>query len=683
MKNILSSPALLFCVLFAASMAQSQARFTSGPSIVKNGDSVAISFEVSASTDVEVAVLGPDSIVVRHLAAGVLGGEFAPPEPLAAGLTQRVVWDGKNDAGEPVFGPVEFRVRLGLRPVLKRHINVLPEITKANMRRFENWPTLVKTADGRDSIAYLGNYWGVIDTARYLNPQGDYIDLYHPLFQSRKYPMGPTYEHRTELDLEVDDVTDDVYVHGQNTNSGGDYPNAAIFHYNRNTGALVKKISFTRAMFSVDSFVGNAGYSEPMLSWDRQYFHYINASHNAYFRFDRNGLPAPWPQTGSHIVRWNSGLGSGDIHSEGHAAAPDGSMYVINYRAVVHTYTVAFGVTRIKDGVAQVNVLDSLECSLSGGIQVDPKGFIYLGTNLRPNGKYVPDFVVQDSLNDSVPSFIPDSINNKAYPPDPRVLFTQKRVAHELYGSIAKMRPDGGVLVQSASTAAPYTGGSTAQNKYIDARGVEWTHYGLSHVLVHGGMGGCWCNQIRFDIDKYGRIFYPNTFNYEMCAMDNNRNAIYRVKNREVPGLALSVGHQVRATDRGLYITDAYRNRVAVFDWATDAEQRVGLDMAADASPSSALRPMVRSAPNPFSAAASILVNLPSTDWNGRALTMRVFDMRGRLVRELSCSPGKAAAYRFNWDARDAQGRPAVAGAYTLRLSYGKETLTHRLTLLR
>ena len=62
--------------------------FVQKPSATAAGKGAKIAFELSAPTDIEVAVLSADGKVVRHLAAGVLGGKSPPPEPLKAGLAQ-------------------------------------------------------------------------------------------------------------------------------------------------------------------------------------------------------------------------------------------------------------------------------------------------------------------------------------------------------------------------------------------------------------------------------------------------------------------------------------------------------------------------------------------------------------------------------------------------------------------
>jgi len=91
-----------------------EASFSAKPSTAKDGDKVKISFAVAGPTDVEVAVLGADGKVVRHLAAGVLGAQAAPPEPLKAGLSQTLEWEGRDDLGKPAAGgPFKVRVRAG------------------------------------------------------------------------------------------------------------------------------------------------------------------------------------------------------------------------------------------------------------------------------------------------------------------------------------------------------------------------------------------------------------------------------------------------------------------------------------------------------------------------------------------------------------------------------------------
>jgi hypothetical protein len=60
-------------------------------------------------------VLDSQGKIVRHLAAGVLGGKNPPPEPLKAGLSQMLEWDLKDDNGKTVpGGSFKVQVRAGM-----------------------------------------------------------------------------------------------------------------------------------------------------------------------------------------------------------------------------------------------------------------------------------------------------------------------------------------------------------------------------------------------------------------------------------------------------------------------------------------------------------------------------------------------------------------------------------------
>jgi len=114
---------VLILLACSAPAARADVAFSEKPRAERAGDSVQIRFAVSGPTDVEVAVLDAGGNVVRHLAAGMLGGEDAPPAPLQPGLSQEISWDGNDDAGKPATGgPFRVRVALGLTPRMHRII---------------------------------------------------------------------------------------------------------------------------------------------------------------------------------------------------------------------------------------------------------------------------------------------------------------------------------------------------------------------------------------------------------------------------------------------------------------------------------------------------------------------------------------------------------------------------------
>src|SRR6185503_19544796 len=94
------------CALLLAGSVASAAEvaFSTPPSAKKEGDKVVVSFAISAKSDVEVAILDAKGEPIKHLAAGVLGGEKPPPEPLKPGLSQSLTWDSKDDFGKAAEG---------------------------------------------------------------------------------------------------------------------------------------------------------------------------------------------------------------------------------------------------------------------------------------------------------------------------------------------------------------------------------------------------------------------------------------------------------------------------------------------------------------------------------------------------------------------------------------------------
>jgi hypothetical protein len=120
---VLVLPTLLFS---ATAFAQPTLQWKQAPQLIfeRNGPGKWATFELNRLADVEVAIIDPaTSLVVRHLAAGVLGEN--PPPPLIAGTrAQKIAWDGKDDYGQPVADPTKLvvRVRAGMSVKLDRII---------------------------------------------------------------------------------------------------------------------------------------------------------------------------------------------------------------------------------------------------------------------------------------------------------------------------------------------------------------------------------------------------------------------------------------------------------------------------------------------------------------------------------------------------------------------------------
>jgi hypothetical protein len=83
--------------------------------------------------------------------------------------------------------------------------------------------------------------------------------------------------------------------------------------------------------------------------------------------------------------------------------------------------------------------------------------------------------------------------------------------------------------------------------------------------------------------------------------------------------------------------------------------------------------------PNPFGTQTDIQFDLPAaTD-----VTLRVYDIAGRLVRTLAATRMVAGRYSLTWDGRNDQGKAVSSGVYFYRLDSEDYTESHRMVILR
>lgn len=85
------------------------------------------------------------------------------------------------------------------------------------------------------------------------------------------------------------------------------------------------------------------------------------------------------------------------------------------------------------------------------------------------------------------------------------------------------------------------------------------------------------------------------------------------------------------------------------------------------------------SAPNPFNPQTMIELSLPQA----ASGTLRVYDVRGRLVTELHRGLFAQGANSFVWDGRDGGGRAVASSAYWVQASTDDLTFTRRILLLK
>jgi hypothetical protein len=89
-------------------------------------------------------------------------------------------------------------------------------------------------------------------------------------------------------------------------------------------------------------------------------------------------------------------------------------------------------------------------------------------------------------------------------------------------------------------------------------------------------------------------------------------------------------------------------------------------------------------APNPFRRNLSVSFGADEGALSGAVpVTIRVFDVAGRLVRTLAHNASAAGPTRYVWDGRSDGGRALAAGVYFLRLQAGSAVVTKQVVLTR
>ncbi len=84
--------------------------------------------------------------------------------------------------------------------------------------------------------------------------------------------------------------------------------------------------------------------------------------------------------------------------------------------------------------------------------------------------------------------------------------------------------------------------------------------------------------------------------------------------------------------------------------------------------------------PNPFATQTAIHYTVPT---QGTAVSLRLYDIRGRLVRTLINRHQAGGAYEAAWDGRDSRGRTVSSGVYFARILIGDWDETRKIAYVR
>jgi flagellar hook assembly protein FlgD len=86
--------------------------------------------------------------------------------------------------------------------------------------------------------------------------------------------------------------------------------------------------------------------------------------------------------------------------------------------------------------------------------------------------------------------------------------------------------------------------------------------------------------------------------------------------------------------------------------------------------------------PNPFNPSTSIRYTVGSRQTSA-PLTLRIYNIRGQLVRILVDGEIEPGNHQAMWDGRNDKGEEVSSGIYFYRLAMGDEVQTKRMVLLK
>jgi DNA-binding beta-propeller fold protein YncE len=212
------------------------------------------------------------------------------------------------------------------------------------------------------------------------------------------------------------------------------------------------------------------------------------------------------------------------------------------------------------------------QCLDSAVARLDAKGNIYVADGVHPADRSYPEFfdgkLPEKGGSDSYWTGCMYASIIKFPPSGGAIWYTQKKLADSCVG-----QPPAELL---AKPAIPFKSfyNSGYDEKPAGIQGALWMRFGYSPFSIPGSGGGCNCEGNGFDVDPFGRVFFPNMCQYRVEVIDTNNNAITtfgkygnedsggkdaKVKKPEIP---LAWPTYVAVSDKYAYVADTVNRRV-------------------------------------------------------------------------------------------------------------------------
>ncbi len=244
---------------------------------------------------------------------------------------------------------------------------------------------------------------------------------------------------------------------------------------------------------------------------------------------------------------------------------------------------------------------------------------------------------------------------------------------------------DGGYIVTGDKYSA-YTGGRDIYLIKTDTSGdTLWTK-------TFGGTGSDAGSAVRATTDG-GYIVTGYTESYGFGGRD-----VYLIKTNSTGqvlwaqyygGPDNDVGSSIELTFDGGYIITGYTESFGsgnrdVFLIKTDANGVVGIGSADNNSPGvPRFSSLSQNYPNPFNPSTTIAFDIPGIPGVTQHVSLTVYDLRGRRVRNLIDSGLETGSHKTTWDGRDDRGRDAPSGIYIYTLKTDDGTFSRKMTILK
>ncbi len=161
--------------------------------------------------------------------------------------------------------------------------------------------------------------------------------------------------------------------------------------------------------------------------------------------------------------------------------------------------------------------------------------------------------------------------------------------------------------------------------------------------------------------------------------------SIYAYESSAVPpgpSDGVPLGLRLGGSEPNLIFLDAplyFMQQAMAQACVNEALAEFGYTSAAAPSENVSARLQLHAAPNPFSGTTRLSFQLP----HGDVVKLRIFDVKGRLVRTLVDGPLEAGSHAFEWDGRNQRGDRVGSSVYYGKLQVAETSVSQPISVLR